>query len=109
MDFNNYRRYLILTVLLITIILLSTAVAGKGVGCVIQQIYTPDGENLLEEKMVCRDGNIGPTYWELFAEFYYGNADNIPEYCRKVKRKGQAFYIPKKICLDKTGQWSYND
>ena len=47
--------------------------------------------------------------WELFAEFYYGNADNIPEYCRKVKRKGQAFYIPKKICLDETGQWSYND
>ena len=79
MDFNNYRRYLIITLILISVLLLAKTVSGQQVGCVIQQIYTPDGKNLLEEKMVCRDGNIGPTYWELFAEFYYGNADNIPK------------------------------
>ena len=33
--------------------------------CVIQKIYTPDKETLLETKMVCRDGNVGPKKKEL--------------------------------------------
>ena len=70
--------------------------------CVIQKIYTPDKETLLETKMVCRDGNVGPTYWELFAEFYYAGVSE-QEYCRYVKGK----LLPKKICLNKDGTWRY--
>ena len=72
--------------------------------CVIQKIYTPDKETLLETKMVCRDGNLGPTYWELFAEFYYAGVSE-QEYCRYVKGK----LLPKKVCLNPDGTWRYND
>ena len=72
--------------------------------CVIQKIYTPDKETLLETKMVCRDGNVGPTYWELFAEFYYAGVSE-QEYCRYVKGK----LLPKKVCLNTDGTWRYND
>ena len=72
--------------------------------CVIQKIYTPDGKNLLETKMVCRDGNVGPSYWELFAEFYYAGVSE-QEYCRYVKGK----LLPKKVCLNPDGTWRYND
>ena len=70
--------------------------------CVIQKIYTPDKETLLETTMVCRDGNVGPTYWELFAEFYYAGVSE-QEYCRYVKGK----LLPKKVCLNKDGTWRY--
>ena len=73
--------------------------------CVIQKIYTPDGKNLLETKMVCRDGNVGPSYWELFAEFYYSGVTE-QEYCRYVKGNN-IFNIPKKVCLNKDGTWRY--
>ena len=72
--------------------------------CVIQKIYTPDKEVLLETKMVCRDGNLGPSYWELFAEFYYAGVSE-QEYCRYVKGK----LLPKKVCLNPDGTWRYND
>jgi hypothetical protein len=73
--------------------------------CVIQKIYTPDGETLVETKMVCRDGNVGPSYWELFAEFYYAGVSE-QEYCRYVKGEN-IFKLPKKICLNKDGTWRY--
>ena len=73
--------------------------------CVIQKIYTPDGKNLLETKMVCRDGNVGPTYWELFAEFYYSGVSD-QEYCRYIKGNN-IFKLPKKVCLNKDGTWRY--
>tara|TARA_Y100001937_G_scaffold85279_1_gene115304 strand:+ start:83 stop:412 length:330 start_codon:yes stop_codon:yes gene_type:complete len=73
--------------------------------CVIQKIYTPNGETLLETKMVCRDGNVGPSYWELFAEFYYSGVSE-QEYCRYVKGNN-IFNIPKKVCLNKDGTWRY--
>lgn len=72
--------------------------------CVIQKIYTPDGKTLVETKMVCRDGNVGPSYWELFAEFYYAGVSE-QEYCRYVKGK----FLPKKVCLNPDGTWRYND
>ena len=75
--------------------------------CVIQKIYTPDKEVLLETKMVCRDGNVGPSYWELFAEFYYAGVSE-QEYCRYVKGKN-LFKLPTKVCLNKDGTWRYND
>ena len=70
--------------------------------CVIQKIYTPDKKTLLETTMVCRDGNVGPSYWELFAEFYYAGVSE-QEYCRYVKGK----LLPKKVCLNKDGTWRY--
>ena len=70
--------------------------------CVIEKIYTPDKETLLETTMVCRDGNVGPSYWELFAEFYYAGVSE-QEYCRYVKGK----LLPKKVCLNKDGSWRY--
>ena len=73
--------------------------------CVIQKIYTPDKEVLLETKMVCRDGNVGPTYWELFAKFYYAGVSE-QEYCRYVKGEG-LFKLPKKVCLNEDGTWRY--
>ena len=71
--------------------------------CVIEKIYTPDKETLVETKMVCSDGNVGPSYWSLFAEFYYQGI-SVPEYCRYVRGK---FSIPKKVCLNKDGTWRY--
>ena len=72
--------------------------------CVIQKIYTPDKEILLETKMVCRDGNVGPTYWELFADFYYADM-NTPVYCRKYDRGNHAFKSFGKVCLTENGKW----
>jgi len=50
--------------------------------------------------MICRDGVIGPTYWQLFAQFYYGQ-ENVPAYCRKV----EGGLIPDKVCLTNDGTW----
>ena len=71
--------------------------------CVIQKIYTPDKETLVETKMICSDGNVGPSYWSLFAEFYYQGI-SVPEYCRYVKG---TLGLPKKVCLNKDGTWRY--
>ena len=73
--------------------------------CVIQKIFTSDGQFLVETKMVCRDGNVGPTYWELFAEFYYSGVSD-QEYCRYIKGNN-IFKLPKKVCLNKDGTWRY--
>ena len=66
-------------------------------------LYTIKKEEILE----CSDGrkrSDAPTYWELFAEFYY--TDNLqPTYCRKYDRKGHAFKTPGKVCLTKNGEW----
>ena len=43
--------------------------------------------------MVCRDGNVGPSYWELFAEFYYAGVSE-QEYCRYVKGEN-IFKLPR--------------
>ena len=72
--------------------------------CVIQKIYTPDKEILLETKMVCRDGNVGPSYWELFAQFYYRDI-NTPEYCRYYTRPKHALKSFGKVCLKVNGEW----
>ena len=71
--------------------------------CVIEKIYTPDKETLVETKMICSDGHVGPSYWSLFAEFYYQGI-SVPEYCRFVKG---TLGLPKKVCLNKDGTWRY--
>ena len=70
-------------------------------------IKESDNQIIKEEILECSDGrkrSDAPTYWELFAEFYY--ADNLqPTYCRKYDRKGHAFKMPGKVCLNKYGEW----
>ena len=48
--------------------------------------------------MECADGRKtfdGPSYWELFAQFYYRDV-SAPEYCRWYSRKKHAFKTPGK-------------
>jgi len=70
-------------------------------------IKESDNQIIKEEILECSDGrkrSDAPTYWELFAEFYY--TDNLqPTYCRKYDRKGHAFKTPGKVCLTKDGEW----
>ena len=70
-------------------------------------IKESDNQIIKEEILECSDGrkrSDAPTYWELFAEFYY--TDNLqPTYCRKYDRKGHAFKSPGKVCLNKDGEW----
>tara|TARA_R110000744_G_scaffold259287_1_gene374416 strand:+ start:122 stop:481 length:360 start_codon:yes stop_codon:yes gene_type:complete len=60
-----------------------------------------------EEILECSDGRKaydGPSYWELFSQFYYVDV-NTPEYCRHYSRSGHAFKTPGKVCLDTNGEW----
>ena len=70
-------------------------------------IKESDNKIIKEEILECADGRKrvdAPTYWQLFAEFYY--TDNLqPTYCRKYDRKGHAFKTPGKVCLTKNGEW----
>ena len=103
-----YMTIIFVTMIVIMCIYSVTNTAyGKSTesNCVIQKIYTPDKETLLETKMVCRDGNVGPTYWELFAKFYYAGVSE-QDYCRYVKGEG-LFKLPKKVCLNEDGTWRY--
>ena len=115
----NPKTFMFMTLIVILILICVNTVAGKEIDlktlkeknyCVIQIIYSEQGE-LIEKKLVCRDGNVGPTYWDLFSEFYYSNADNVPEYCRYLEGKDHAFKVPQKICLKRNGLWEseYND
>ena len=70
-------------------------------------IKESDNQIIKEEILECADGrkrSDSPTYWELFAEFYYTDM-NQPEYCRKYDRKGHAFKTPGKVCLTINGEW----
>ena len=59
-----------------------------------------------EEKLYCSDGSSGvgdtPSYWELFAQFYYRDVAT-PEYCRYYSLKNEAFISFGKVCLNKDG------
>ena len=66
-----------------------------------------NGEIVKQEVVECADGRKtydGPTYWELFAQFYYGDM-NTPAYCRYYERPDHAYHKPGKVCLDKYGNW----
>ena len=57
--------------------------------------------------MECADGRKkfdGPSYWELFAQFYYRDI-STPEYCRMYSRGKHMFKPPGKVCLMKNGEW----
>ena len=66
-----------------------------------------NGEIVKQEVVECADGRKaydGPSYWELFAQFYYGDM-NTPAYCRYYERPNHAYHKPGKVCLDKYGNW----
>ena len=70
-------------------------------------IKESDNQIIKEEILECADGRSrvdAPTYWQLFAEFYYADL-YTPEYCRKYSRSGHAFKTPGKVCLTKNGEW----
>ena len=66
-----------------------------------------NGEIVKQEVVECADGRKaydGPTYWELFAQFYYRDMFT-PAYCRNYERPKHAYHKPGKVCLDKDGNW----
>ena len=70
-------------------------------------IKDKDGVVSKEEELYCSDGRKGidtPSYWELFAQFYYRDVAT-PEYCRYYSRKNHAFKSFGKVCLNENGEW----
>ena len=66
-----------------------------------------NGEIVKQEVVECADGRKaydGPSYWELFAQFYYRDMFT-PAYCRYYERPNHAYHKPGKVCLDKYGNW----
>ena len=76
--------------------------------CYVKVIIKESDNQLIKEEILeCADGRSrvdAPTYWQLFAEFYYTDMHQ-PEYCRKYDRKGHAFKTPGKVCLKLNGEW----
>ena len=89
-------------VLLITFLLLTNYAYGKSKSewlnenpCMIKTIttsVTKDGVTTVtkEEVLKCSDGYDGPSYWELFAQFYYADL-SAPAYCRYFARPDHIF------------------
>ena len=121
--FNNQRKYMIWTFILIIFLIISgVAVAGeksewlndnpcmikvvinekeicKDSMCLIKETITTK-----EEKLICKDGYDGPNYWELFAQFYYAGI-SVPAYCRPYARPNHPFKTPGMLCLSENGVW----
>ena len=76
--------------------------------CFVKVVIKQKGDEIIKEEILeCADGRSrvdAPTYWQLFAEFYYTDMTQ-PEYCRKYDRKGHAFKTPGKVCLKLNGEW----
>ena len=76
--------------------------------CYVKVIIKQSENTIIKEEVLeCADGRKkfdGPSYWDLFAEFYYTNV-YTPEYCRYYSRSGHAFKSPGKVCLNKNGEW----
>ena len=117
--FNNQRKYMIWTFILIIFLIISgVAVAGEKSEwlnknpCMITVVTTEkclDSQCLIkeitkEEVLKCKDGYDGPSYWELFAQFYYSGI-TVPPYCRQYARPDHPFKTPGMICLSEAGVW----
>lgn len=76
--------------------------------CYVSVKITQEGENVVKKEILeCADGRKGlitPSYWELFAQFYYRDV-SAPEYCRYYSRPDHAFKSFGKTCLNKNGEW----
>ena len=117
--FNNFRKYMTWTFILIIFLLISgIAVAGEKSEwlndnpCMIKVVTTEkclDSQCLIkeitkEEVLKCQDGYDGPNYWELFAQFYYSGI-TVPPYCRQYARPNHPFKTPGMLCLSEDGEW----
>ncbi len=121
----RFKRYMTWSFVLILFLLLSgIAVGGEkilrseiisikpdkvdGQYCFVKVEIKQVGDVITKEEiLVCSDGRKaydGPSYWELFSQFYYVDV-NTPEYCRQYSRSGHAFKTPGKVCLDTNGEW----
>ena len=123
--FNDMRRYLVWSFILIIFLLISgLAIAGEkelytkyktiepkdvnGQYCWIKVVIKQKEDTIVKEEILeCADGRNkfdGPSYWELFAQFYYRDI-NTPEYCRYYSRPKHAFRSFGKVCMNKDGEW----
>lgn len=121
----NMRRYLTWTFILIIFLLISgIAVAGEkilrsdivsikpdkvdGQYCFVKVEIVQEEDTITKREILeCSDGRRaydGPSYWELFAQFYYNDV-STPEYCRYYSRNRHAFKTPGKVCLLQNGEW----
>ena len=121
----NMKRYLVWTFILIVFMLITgIAVAGEkilrsdivsikpdkvdGQYCFVKVEIVQEEDTITKREILeCSDGRRaydGPSYWELFAQFYYNDV-NTPEYCRYYSRSGHALKTPGKVCLDTNGEW----
>ena len=113
---NPIGPFMVTTLLLITFLLLTNYAYGKSKSewlnenpCMIKTIttsVTKDGVTTVtkEEVLKCSDGYDGPSYWELFAQFYYADL-SAPAYCRYFARPDHIFKTPGMICLNEKGVW----
>jgi hypothetical protein len=76
--------------------------------CYVKVVIKQSGNNLIKEEILeCADGRRtvdGPSYWELFAQFYYRDV-TAPEYCRVYSRPNHVFKSFGKTCLKQNGEW----
>ena len=76
--------------------------------CFVKVIIKQTDNNIIKEEILeCTDGRkkaTGPSYWELFAEFYYRDI-SAPEYCRYYSRPNHVFKSYGKTCLKTNGEW----
>jgi len=76
--------------------------------CYVKVVIKQKGDTIVKEEILeCADGRRkfdGPSYWELFAQFYYRDI-NTPEYCRYYSRPKHAFRSFGKVCMNKDGEW----
>ena len=124
-QYQKIMRYLTWTFILIVFMLITgIAIASEkeyytkikpvnpeevnGQFCYIKVVIRQkDDEIIKEEILECADGRNrfdGPSYWELFAQFYYRDV-NVPEYCRQYSRPKHVFKSFGKTCLQSNGEW----
>mgnify|MGYP001111739592 CR=1 FL=1 len=125
-QYQKIRKYLTWSFILIIFLLISGVAVGEsdayyskirpvnpdevnGQFCYVKVTIKQnnDGDIVKEEILECADGRKrfdGPSYWELFAQFYYTDV-STPEYCRYYSRPGHAFKSFGKACLNINGEW----
>ena len=124
---NPYTGFMFTLLLIITVLIIfNTALANHTERdssksqwlnenpCMIKIITTSkehidsNGDKIItvtkEEVLKCKDGYDGPSYWELFAQFYYADL-TTPAYCRQYARPDHPFKTPGMICLSEKGVW----
>ena len=119
--FDPFRPMIYSMLIMITLLLLANYALGvmnlnqnnlNDNPCMIKVVTTQkclDSQCLItqttkEEVLKCQDGYDVPSYWELFAQFYYADL-TTPAYCREYARPDHPFKTPGMICLSENGVW----